>query len=120
MWWRIVAIAVLGLFSTMNGRGFLQRIQNIARQFQQVPDMVQEICDAVNQHSRFLDSAIETPLSTLSQQEKARRARVGSKQGWACKKCRHQLDNRFQVLNIREIDMAICSRCIQKSLAGQC
>ena len=99
----------------MGGRSVLQRIQQMARQFQHVPNMVQDICEAIDQQSRLLDAS-----TSLTQQEKQRRARIGSKQHWACAKCKHQLDNQFQVLNIRENQVAICSRCIQQSLAGQC
>lgn len=120
MWWRMAAIVVLGFFSTVGGRSFLSRIQHLARQFQHVPTMVQDICVAVDQHAQLLEQTLSIPVSNLSREEKQRRAQVGSQQGWACAKCRGQLDDAFQVLNIRRRDMAICSSCIHRSLSGQC
>lgn len=117
MWWRVLAIALLGVFSTSHGRSWIQRIQTFARQIQHVPNLIQEICASVDRNAQLLDAALVSPVSD---QEKQKRGQVGQRQGWACAKCKKQLDNQFQVLKLRRGPTAICSTCIQNSLSGQC
>lgn len=115
MLFRILAVVLLSVLSVVKGKSVMAQLQHYGQQLRNVPKIIDEICQTIQQSQSSLSDIMNSTLpgqSATTQHSHEFKHNVGEHQRWACAKCKQQLDDDFQVFRFKKrYYIAVCSDC---------